>query len=151
MKTISLISAVAVIAVSAGCTFPSSGRLVSRQQVGQLQQIEYGTIQKLSPVVVGGQRSEIGTVGGGITGAAATNGTGEGVGRDLARAGGAVVGAVTGSAVEEGVTRKDGLEMMIKLDSGSLVVVTQVAPPAFAVGDRVAVASGAGGARVMIP
>jgi hypothetical protein len=41
--------------------------------------------------------------------------------------------------------------MMIKLDNGSVVLVTQVSPPDFEVGERVAVANGAGGARVLAP
>jgi outer membrane lipoprotein SlyB len=137
--------------IVAGCTFPSSGKVVSRAQAGQVQRIEYGTIEKLSPVVISGQQTQLGTFGGGITGAAAAGGVGQGTGQDLARAGGAVVGAIAGQAVEEGVTRKNGLEMLIKLDSGSMVLVTQAAPPSFNVGDRVAIASGPGGSQVMLP
>jgi outer membrane lipoprotein SlyB len=102
-------------------------------------------------VVVAGDRGPIGLYGGGATGAAATGSVGHGVGRDLAQVGGAVVGAVGGQAVEEAVTRKDAREMVIKLDSGVMVVVTQVGSPEFGVGERVAIASGPGGARVMAP
>ena len=116
-----------------------------------MQRIEYGTVQKVNNVVVEGERGQIGMYGGGLTGAAAGGAAGQGVGRDLARAGGAVVGAVAGQAVEEAVTRKPALEMTIKLDNGSEVVVTQESPPAFAVGDRVGVASGPGGSRVLVP
>ncbi|MBI4623930.1 MAG: hypothetical protein HY736_12030 [Verrucomicrobia bacterium] len=143
--------AVLIGAFITGCTLPSSSRVVSRRQVGQMQRIEYGSVQKVSNVVVEGERGQIGMYGGGLTGAAAGGAAGQGVGRDLARAGGAVVGAVAGQAVEEAVTRKPALEMTIKLDSGSEVVVTQEAPPAFAVGDRVGVASGPGGSRVLVP
>jgi outer membrane lipoprotein SlyB len=146
-----IILAVAVGAFITGCTFPSGSHVVSRRQVGQLQRIEYGTVQKVSNVVVEGERGQIGMYGGGVTGAAAGGAVGQGVGRDLARAGGAVVGAVAGQAVEEAVTRKPALELTIKLESGALVVVTQEAPPTFVVGDRVGVASGPGGSRVMVP
>jgi outer membrane lipoprotein SlyB len=139
------------VAVSAGCTLPSSGRVVSRRQVGQLQRIEYGTVQQVNDVVVEGDRGQIGLYGGGLTGAAAGGGIGHGVGRDLARAGGAVVGAVAGQAVEEAVTRKSAREMVVKLENGTTVVVTQIAPPVVAVGDRVGVASGAGGSRILLP
>lgn len=134
-----------------GCNFPSSKPMVSRQQVNQVRHIEYGTVQKTDSVVVVGQNSAIGTYGGGITGAAAAGGVGHGVGTDLARAGGAVVGAVAGQAVEEVATRKPGLTMTIKLESGNTVVVTQQAPPLFNVGDRVALISGPGGAQVTMP
>jgi len=134
-----------------GCTFPSGSRMVSRRQVGQLQRLEYGTVQQLNPVVVEGDRGQIGLYGGGITGAAAGGGVGHGVGRDLARAGGAVVGAVTGQAVEEALTRREAMELVIRMENGSTVVLTQVEPPVVAVGDRVGVASGAGGARILLP
>jgi outer membrane lipoprotein SlyB len=137
--------------VLTGCTLPSSGRVVSRRQVGQLQRIEWGTVQTVNDVVVEGERGQIGLYGGGLTGAAAGGGIGHGVGRDLARAGGAVVGAVAGQAVEEAVTRKSAKEMVIKLENGSIVLITQVSAPAVAVGDRVGVASGPGGSRVMLP
>jgi outer membrane lipoprotein SlyB len=137
--------------VLAGCTFPSSRHVVSRHQVGQLQRIEYGTVQQITPVVVEGERGQLGLYGGGLTGAAAAGGVGQGVGRDLARAGGAVAGAVVGQATEEALSRKDAMEMVIKLENGSTVVLTQVQPPVVAVGDRVGVATGAGGARILMP
>ena len=116
-----------------------------------MQRIEYGTVEKASRVVVEGQHGQIGTYGGGLSGAAAAGGVGHGVGTDLARAGGAVVGAVAGQAVEEGMTRKEALELTVKLEDGSRVVITQAGAPVFGVGDRVAVAHGAGGARVLAP
>jgi outer membrane lipoprotein SlyB len=133
------------------CTLPSSSRVVSRQQAGQMRRLEYGTVQKVSSVVVEGQRGPIGLYGGAATGAAAGGGVGHGVGTDLAQAGGAVVGAVAGQAVEEAVTRKDAREMFIKMDSGSVVVITQAGAAAFAVGERVAVTNGPGGAEVIAP
>ena len=135
----------------AGCTFPSKAPVVSRQQVNQVRHIEYGTVQKTDAVVIAGQNSVVGTYGGGAMGAASAGGVGHGVGTDMARVGGAVVGAVAGQAVEEVVTRKNGLMMTIKLENGGSVVVAQEAPPVFNVGDRVAVISGPGGSQVTLP
>jgi outer membrane lipoprotein SlyB len=135
----------------AGCTMPSRGKMVSRRQVGQLQRIEYGTVQRVNDVVVEGQRGQIGLYGGGLVGAAAGGGIGHGVGRDLARAGGAVVGAVTGQAVEEAMTRKSASEFVIRLENGATVLVTEIDGPVVAVGDRVGVASGPGGSRILMP
>jgi outer membrane lipoprotein SlyB len=143
--------AVAIGVLVAGCTLPSSGRVVSRRQVGQLQRVEWGTVQTVNDVVVEGQRSQLGLYGGGLTGAAAGGGIGHGVGRDLARAGGAVVGAVAGQAVEEAATRKAAKEILIRLENGSTVLLTEVSAPIVAVGDRVGVASGPGGSRIMLP
>jgi outer membrane lipoprotein SlyB len=151
MKTAAFGAALCLAVVGAGCTFPSSKRVVSRQQAGQLQRVEYGTIEKMNDVVISGQQGPIGIYGGGAAGAASMGRTGHGVGRDLAQVGGAVVGAVAGQAVEEAVTRKDAREMIIKMDNGQLVLVTQAMPADFAVGQRVAVANGPGGARVLTP
>src|SRR5688500_10863192 len=106
MKTAAFGVAVCLAVAGTGCTMPSSKRLVSHQQAGQIQRIEYGTVQKVSEVMIGGQRGPIGLYGGGATGVAATGNVGRGVGNDLAQVGGGVVGAIAGSAVEEAVTRK---------------------------------------------
>jgi len=151
MKTTTVGVVLFFSALVAGCTFPSSSRVVSRQQAGQLRRLEYGTVEKVNNVVVEGQRGQIGLYGGGATGAAAAGDVGHGVGTDLARVGGAVVGAVAGQAVEEAVTRKDAREMFIKMDNGSVVVVTQPGSLTFAVGERVAVVNGPGGAEVLAP
>ena len=82
------VAAVVLGSLAAGCFFPSSGRLVTRQQAGQMQRIEYGTVEKVSRVIVEGQHGQIGTYGGVLTGVAATGGVGHGVGTDLARTGG---------------------------------------------------------------
>lgn len=151
MNKMLILSVVAVLA-GTGCTFPSSSRTVSRRTTGHLQHVEYGTVERVDGVVVSGQRTHLGTVGGGIVGAAAASDVGHGAGRQLARAGGAVVGAVVGQATEEALTRQEGQEMIIKLDSGKSVVITQVTPPGFKMGERVAVVSGGGGpARVTYP
>lgn len=135
-----------------GCTFPSSSRVVSPRQVGRVQPVEYGVVERAEKVVIAGRRTHLGTLGGGAIGAAATSEVGHGAGRDLARAGGAVAGAVVGQAVEEAVTRTAAQELLIRLDSGKIVVITQPSPPEFRAGERVAVlAGGGGGARVTYP
>lgn len=134
-----------------GCTFPSSGRIVSRNQAGQMRRLDYGTVEKVSPVILEGQRGPIGIYGGGAAGVAGGGAVGHGVGTDLAKVGGGIVGAVAGQAIEEAVTRKDAQEMFIKLDNGSMVVITQTGSSVFAVGERVAVANGPGGAQVLTP
>ena len=99
--------------------------MVSRNQAGQIRRLEYGTVERVNPVVLEGQRGQIGLYGGGAAGVAGGGAVGHGVGTDLAKVGGGIVGAVTGQAVEEAVTRKDALEMFIKMDNGSIVVITQ--------------------------
>ena len=59
---------------------------------------------------------------------------------------GAVAGAVAGEAVEERVTRQQGLQITVDLDEGSTVAIVQGADQAFAVGERVKVLRGQRGA-----
>ena len=55
-----------------------------------------------------------------------------------------------GAAVEEGVTRSQGVEITVKLDSGRIVAIVQGLSPheKFAVGDQVRVLTSGGTSRV---
>ena len=50
---------------------------------------------------------------------------------------GALAGAAAGTAAEEGITRKKGLEIVVKKDSGQSIVIVQEADVMFFPGDRV--------------
>ena len=56
----------------------------------------------------------------------------------------AVLGGVAGQAIEEKTSRKDGLEITIRLDNGQIIAVTQEADESFRAGERVRVLSGSG-------
>ena len=58
-------------------------------------------------------------------------------------------GGMAGAAVEEGVTKKTGLEITVRLDNGQLTAVVQEeGNEIFQAGERVRLLSGAGGTRV---
>jgi outer membrane lipoprotein SlyB len=61
---------------------------------------------------------------------------------------GAVAGGVAGHALEERLTKNDGLEITVKLDSGQLLAITQEADEQFHPGERVRILSGQGATRV---
>jgi outer membrane lipoprotein SlyB len=133
----------------AGCTFPSSRRVVRANQANILQRVDTGVITSVREVNIEGTKGQIGMYGGGLVGGAAASGIGKGVGAALATAGGAVAGAVVGQAVEESATRKRAQEIQVRLDDGSTVVVTQeVSGGLFQDGDRVRILHGGGEARV---
>jgi outer membrane lipoprotein SlyB len=139
-----------LVVLVAGCTYPSSRRTVPIGQANVMSRVEVGTVTSVRQVNIEGQKSGLGTFGGGIVGAAATSG-GKGVGGALMQAGGAVAGAVAGQAVEEVATRKSAQEITIRLDDGSTVVVTQESTTGlFQDGDRVRVLNGGGHARVTL-
>ena len=70
---------------------------------------------------------------------------GGGKGRDLMTVAGAIAGAAVGSAAEEGLTRKEGLEITVRLENGTVLAVVQEADEAFEVGDSVRVLKSADG------
>lgn len=145
-----LVLGAASLAGLAGCTFPSARPVVSGAQTNVLQRVETGTVIHVREVTIEGQRTNLGLYGGGVVGAAGASGIGRGVGNALATAGGAVAGAIVGQATEESLTRKRAQEIMVKLDDGDTVVVTQEASTGlFRDGDRVVVMNGGyGAARV---
>lgn len=146
-----LVFACGLLVTAAGCTFPSSRRMVPAAQANVMQNVELGTVTSVREVNIEGQKSHLGLLGGGAVGAAATRpGAGNSnVGTALGQAAGTVVGAVAGQAVEEVATRANGQEIIIRLDDGRTVVVSQnVDGGLFRDGDRVRVLHGGGGARV---
>jgi outer membrane lipoprotein SlyB len=84
-----------------------------------------------------GTKSPVGTIAGGAVGGIAGSSIGGGRGSAIAAVIGAVAGGLAGSAVEEGVTRKDALEITVKLDGGSLIAIVQEADEVFKAGDKV--------------
>ena len=62
---------------------------------------------------------------------------------------GAVAGGIAGSAIEENTTKKNALEITVRLDGGQLIAVVQeMGSERFQPGDRVRVLSGNGSSRV---
>lgn len=142
--------AAGLLVMTPGCTFPSSRRTVPHRQANVLSRVDLGTVTSVRLVNIEGQRTALGTVGGGLIGGAAASG-GRGVGGAVVQAAGAVTGAVVGQAVEEAATRKTAQEIVVRLDDGSTVVVTQEANTGvFRDGDRVQVLHGGGQARVTL-
>jgi outer membrane lipoprotein SlyB len=127
-----------------------SGNVYSRDQARKVQTPDSGTVTLVREVRIEGTKSAVGVIAGGILGAALGSTIGGGSGQVVATATGAVIGGLAGSAAEEGITRQNGLEITVELDSGESVVIVQAADDLFEVGDRVRVLRGPdGSARVV--
>ena len=149
MKALNLlVIASACVVVLAGCAPSMSGSAYSRTQARQAQDVEMGVVESVREVQIEGTKTPIGAATGAVVGGVAGSTVGGGRGRTLATVIGAVGGGLAGAAVEEGVTRKKGLEITVRLDSGRMLAVTQEADEAFAPGERVRVLSGGGVTRV---
>jgi outer membrane lipoprotein SlyB len=91
----------------------------------------------------------VGTVAGGAVGGVAGSEVGGGKGAAVGAVLGAVAGGMAGAAAEELITRKPGIEVVVRLDSGrTIAVVQEDTGEAFARGDRVRVLESGGQARV---
>lgn len=149
MKNLKLIVlAMSCVAVLGGCASSMSGSAYSREQARQAQEVEMGVVESVREVQIEGTKTPIGAAAGAAVGGIAGSHVGGGSGQAVGAILGAVGGGLAGAAVEEGVTRKPGLEITVRLDSGRLIAVTQEADEAFAAGERVRVLTGGGVTRV---
>jgi len=138
-----------VLLLLGGCASSPSGRSYTREQVRKTQTVYQGTVERVDPVQIEGTQGPWGAIVGGALGAAVGSSIGRGWGQVVGGTVGAVAGGLAGSAVEEEVTKKDGLEITVALDNGNTVVIVQEADVLFRVGDRVRVLTGPDGtARV---
>ena len=134
--------------VLSGCAGSQSGSAYSRSQTRGEMQVRMGVIESVRTVTIEGTQSGVGVVAGGVVGGIAGSNVGQGKGATVGSVLGAVLGGVAGQAIEEKASKKDGLEITVKLDSGQLIAVTQEADETFRAGERVRVLSGSGVTRV---
>ncbi len=132
----------------AGCASSNSGGVYSREQTRQVQTVRMGIIESVRTVKIEGTRSQVGTAAGAVVGGVAGSTIGHGKGSVVGAVAGAVAGGLAGSAIEESVTRKDGLELTVKLDNGPMLAIVQEADEQFHPGDRIRVLEGGGVTRV---
>ena len=141
----SLMAVVAVAALS-GCASSLSGGAYSRDQARVAQEVEYGRVEAVRVVAIEGTKSNIGTGAGAFGGGVGGSGIGSGsTTRTVGALAGAIIGGMAGAAAEEGITRQDGLEITVRLDSGRTIAVVQAADVQFRPGDRVRVLYGRDG------
>jgi len=146
MKLIAKMRVVVLVCVLvAGCASSRSGQVYTRDQARQAHTVETGVVEQVKPVRIEGTKSGIGVASGGVAGGVLGSTIGSGRGSTIAAVGGALAGAAAGALAEEQLTKADGLEILVRLDSGKLVAVVQEADVAFTPGDHVQVLTGTDG------
>jgi outer membrane lipoprotein SlyB len=141
--------AIAASALIAGCASTSSGSVYSGGQARQEQTVRMGVVESVRQVTIEGSKSGVGTIAGGaIGGVAGSNIGGGNRGSAVGTILGAIAGGLAGNAIEEGATKKPGLEITVKLDNGELRAITQDADENFRPGERVRLLSAGGVTRV---
>lgn len=109
-----------------GCATSLSGDVYRRDEARRTQQVEYGRIDEVRPVIIEGTQTGAGSAAGAAIGAIA--GSGVSSGDRESRIGAVLIGAagaVVGNKAEEALTQAQGLEMILTLDSGRVLSVVQ--------------------------
>ncbi|HXZ97002.1 MAG TPA: glycine zipper 2TM domain-containing protein [Burkholderiales bacterium] len=131
-----------------GCASSMSSDAYTRGQARKESTVKNGTVESVRPVTIEGTKTPIGALAGAGVGGILGSTVGHNTGSAIAAIIGGVAGGFVGSAGEEAITRQQGLEIIVKLDSGTTVAVTQKADKEFKPGERVHVISGGGASRV---
>jgi len=147
-RTSLLATILAATLTLAGCAQSMSGGAYSRSQAREAQEVSMGVVESVRQVQIEGTKTPIGAATGAVVGGIAGSNIGGGKGSTVGTILGVVGGGLAGAAIEEGVTRKTGLEITVKLSSGRMIAITQEADEQFRPGDRVRVITGGGVTRV---
>jgi outer membrane lipoprotein SlyB len=142
-----LLASAALVAL-AGCASSNRGDVYSRGEARREQTVRLATVESVRPVTIEGTRTPIGAVAGGAVGGIAGSGVGHGRGSSVAGVLGAVGGGLAGAALEEGVTRKQGVEITVRLESGELRAIVQEETDKFVAGQKVRLLTSSGVTRV---
>ncbi|WP_318402486.1 outer membrane lipoprotein [Photobacterium leiognathi] len=137
--TVASLCLVAALGVS-GCAQNPYGNAYDVGEARTIQNVLTGTITKLDAVTMsGGGESTIGTIAGGAVGAILGSKIGGGSGSDIAAIGGGLAGAALGNKAGDAISQRNGVNIVIKLDSGRTIAVVQEVDPnmIFRVGQRV--------------
>jgi outer membrane lipoprotein SlyB len=145
---ITIVLALAAAATLTGCATSKSGDVYSREEALREQTVRLATVESVRPVTIQGTRSGIGAASGAVVGGVAGTGVGHGRGSTIAGVLGAVGGGVAGQAIEEGTTRRNGVEITVRLDNGELRAIVQEETDKFVAGQRVRLLTTGGVTRV---
>lgn len=151
MKRCGILLTVACLSLGAtGCMSTLTGESYSRDEARRVQTVEYGMVEYVRPVVIEGTKSGVGPATGAAVGGIAGSTVGHGRGSAAATVVGAVAGGVAGGLAEEAATRKQGVEITVRMDSGRIISVVQevAGSTSFQAGDRVRVLTLGGTTRI---
>lgn len=134
-------SALCMLVLVAGCA--------QSPTVGETE-IRYGRVSSIQPVAIDSpEHLGIGSIIGGVAGGVLGHQFGAGSGRDVATVAGALAGAATGTAVESKTAKQPGQHIIVVLNNGVAVGVTQPVAGDLRVGDAVRIEGAGTSARVM--
>lgn len=130
------------------CATSDSGSTYARGESRREMSVRMGVVDSVRNVTLDGSESGAGTLAGAAIGGIAGSNVGGGKGSSIGAILGAVAGGIAGHAAEGGITKKQGLEITVKVDGGGIVAIVQEADEAFRPGERVRLLSNGGKTRV---
>lgn len=151
-RSVVVIASIVTLLLS-GCASSLSGDSYSRSEARQAQIVQTGVVVGTRAVNIEGTKTGVGAITGGAVGGVAANAIGGGRGKTLATIAGAAVGLLAGAAVEEGVTRTQGVEVMVQLDGSNATraYVQDAKGASFYNGQRVRISTTANGTARVVP
>lgn len=149
-KVMMLVCLLSPLLVVSGCASNLTGETYSREQARTPQTVRMGTVESVRYVQIEGTKSIVGPAAGTVVGGIAGSSIGGGRGSMITSVVGAVAGGLAGAAAEEGLMRRQGVEITVREDDGSLRSYVQAKSDAvsFEPGDRVRVLTVNGESRV---
>lgn len=133
------ITCVTIISISilTGCVTPDSANIYSKNEMRRIATVRSGVIEQIRPVKMEDSKG-IGSVSGVLIGGiSAGSSIGQGSGSTIAGIAGALLGGLLGDKIERGITRKDVLEIIVRLNSGERIVIVEDADIALHPGQTV--------------
>ena len=124
-RSAGLVLMAAAALVLTGCASGLGGGTYERAEARRAMTVQYGTVESVRRVQIEGTRTPVGAVAGAAVGGIAGSGVGGGRGQGIATVLGAVAGGMAGAAIEEGVTRRAGVEVTVRQSNGQLLAVVQ--------------------------
>ena len=131
-----------------GCMTSNSGSVYTRDETRREANVREGIVDSVRSVTIEGTKTPIGPLAGGAVGGIAGSNVGGGSGQAVGAIIGAVAGGLVGAAAEEGITRRAGYEITVRLNNGELRSIVQEADEVFKPGEQVRLVSQGGVTRV---
>jgi len=146
-----LASILFISGILSGCSSNSYGDTYSAAETRQIQKVSFGIIIKTEPVSIEGEGTGVGTIAGAAVGGILGSKIGGGTGSTIAAIGGGLLGGVTGNKTAKKVTKRHGVNLTIKLDTGGIIAIVQEANPdmMFSINQRVRINQQGKTARVV--
>ncbi|MEH6461641.1 glycine zipper domain-containing protein [Chitinimonas sp. JJ19] len=133
-----LISAMGTAVLLGGCASDRSARIYSPSEALNEARVRSGTVESVRAVRIQSD-SELGQLIGAVIGGIAGSNVGKGSGSTVGAVIGATVGGAAGGAIGKDVNAKEGMELVLRMESGEVIAVVQEADIAFVPGQKIRV------------